>query len=104
MASPAYNIAIIGYGFSAKVFQIPLILANSKFNLHTIVQRHAKAGSDAAHDFPRVIVRNKVNDALNDKAVDVVVICTTPGSHFDLASQALNSGKHGMCVNEIPLP
>jgi hypothetical protein len=39
MASNQYNVGVIGYGLSAKVFHIPLINFVSDFRLYAVVQR-----------------------------------------------------------------
>ncbi|KFX98675.1 hypothetical protein O988_04259 [Pseudogymnoascus sp. VKM F-3808] len=93
MASP-YRVAVIGYGFSAKVFHIPLILANPAFKLHSVVQRSPQPDSDAAKDHPNVQVWRESEDAINDSEIDVVVVSTTPSSHYELVTRALNAGRH----------
>ncbi|CRK40665.1 hypothetical protein BN1723_004909 [Verticillium longisporum] len=39
-AQKKFNVAIIGYGLSAKVFHIPFINLVPTLNLHTIIQRN----------------------------------------------------------------
>merc|ERR1712230_263617 len=47
MASKTYNVGVIGYGMSAKVFHIPLILRTPTFTLSAIVQRTPKPNDSA---------------------------------------------------------
>ena len=49
MNTQPFNVAVIGYGMSAKVFHIPLVQALPKdFKLYGILQRSPKAGDDAS--------------------------------------------------------
>ncbi|EFE43406.1 NAD binding Rossmann fold oxidoreductase, putative [Trichophyton verrucosum HKI 0517] len=95
MAAKAFNVGVIGYGMSAKVFHIPFISALPEFNLYAIVQRTPSASDDAQKDHPESKVYRSAEELVNDSAVDVVVITTTPDSHFSLAKLALEAKKHG---------
>lgn len=95
MTSKSYNVAIIGYGLSAKVFHIPLITAVPEFKLYAIVQRNPKPNDDAEKDHPGVRGCRSSEEMVKDPAVDVVVVTSTPTSHFELTKMALERGKHG---------
>ena len=91
-----FNVGIIGYGMSAKVFHLPLISVIPEFKLHAIVQRSPKPGDDAEKDYPKVKIYRSGEEMIQDKAVDIVLVLTTPSTHYSLAKLALESGKHGM--------
>ena len=95
MATKTFNVGIIGYAFSAKVFHIPLIQNVPSLKIYAIVQRHPQPNDDAAKDFPDAKVYRSSEDLVMDKDVDLVIITTPPASHFELAKQALENGKHG---------
>ncbi|KAK3059105.1 hypothetical protein LTR09_000671 [Extremus antarcticus] len=89
------NVAVIGYGLSAKVFHIPLILAlPDDFKLYGIVQRSPKPDDDAQKDHPGTKAWRSVEEVYSDPDVDLVVITSIPSTHFQMCSDALNSGKH----------
>ncbi|KAI9830755.1 MAG: hypothetical protein M1819_005420 [Sarea resinae] len=94
MSSQTFNVAVIGYGMSAKVFHIPLILATPAFKLHAIVQRSPKPDDDAEKDHAGVKGYRSAEEMVKNSAVDVVVVTTTPESHFYLAKLALEAGKN----------
>lgn len=98
MPSQPYNVAIIGYGFSAKVFHIPLIAALTDFHLYAIVQRSPTPNDDAEKDHPRIECYRSSEDMVEDPDVHVVVVTSTPSSHFELTKLALEHGKHGKRV------
>ncbi|KAJ3349911.1 hypothetical protein HDU83_000203 [Entophlyctis luteolus] len=89
------NVGVIGYGMSATVFHIPLILAlPESLRLHTIVQRSVSSAADASKDHSTVHVVRDVATLLADAAVDIVVVTTPPDTHVDFALRALRAGKH----------
>jgi hypothetical protein len=95
MDSKPFNVAIIGYGLSAKVFHIPLILAlPADFKLYGIVQRSPKPDNDASKDHPGIKLFRSVDEAYTDPEVDVVVITSIPATHFQMCKDALEAGKH----------
>ena len=95
MASKSFNIGIIGYAFSAKVFHIPFIEKVPSLNIYAFVQRHPQPDNDASKDFPDAKVYNSTEELVKDSNVDLVVVTTPPTSHFELAKLALEHGKHG---------
>ncbi|KAK0654736.1 hypothetical protein B0T16DRAFT_316504 [Cercophora newfieldiana] len=96
MASPQqeFNVGIIGYGLSAKVFHIPFIGLTPSLVLHSIVQRSPVPGNSAPEDFPSIKHFTNASELLSDPSVDIVVIGTPPNTHFTLARDALLAGKH----------
>lgn len=91
-SSSKIRVGIIGYGLSAKVFQIPFLAASPAYELRAIVQR---SGGSAQQDHPSCTVYRLADDLFADTDVDLVVVSTPPPTHFDLTSQALKAGKHG---------
>ncbi|KAK5687217.1 hypothetical protein LTS10_001355 [Elasticomyces elasticus] len=94
MAPAQFKVATIGYGLSAKVFHIPFIQANDRLRLHAVVQRKPTTVSNAASDLPSIDVYKSADELYADPAVDLVIICTPPWTHFELAKQAICNGKH----------
>lgn len=92
--SNTFNVGVVGYGLSAKIFHIPFINDSKAFKLHAIVQRSPKPEDDASKDWPEAKVYRSIDELLQDPEVDVVVLTTTPVTHFALASQALKAKKH----------
>lgn len=94
MAPQPYNVAVIGYGLSAKVFHLPLIEAVPEFKLHAIVQRSPTPESDAGKNHSTVKIFPSTEEMVKDSAVDVIVVTTTPQTHFEICKLALEHGKH----------
>ena len=96
MSSKPFNVAVIGYGLSAKVFHIPLILAVPDFRLYGIVQRRPTAKDDAEKDHPGVKRYGSAEEMVEDQNVDLVVVTTIPDTHVQLTTLALKAGKNGL--------
>ncbi len=63
-------------------------------NLFAIVQRNPKPEDDAEKDHPGIKSYRSAKEVVKDPAVDVVVVTTTPPTHFELCKLALEHGKH----------
>jgi predicted dehydrogenase len=79
---------------SAKIFHIPFITTSAAFKLHSILQRHSTAASSAPDDYPQISHFTSLAPFLADPDLDVVVLSSTPETHFDFTKQSLEAGKH----------
>jgi predicted dehydrogenase len=79
---------------SAKVFHIPLILSTPSMTLHSIVQRTPTASNSASKDHPSAKIYNSTDAMFADPSIDLIIITTTPDSHFTLCKSALEAKKH----------
>ena len=96
MVLKVYNVGVIGYGLSAKVFHIPLIEVAPQFKLYAVVQRNPKPKDDAEKDLLGIKCYRSTEEMVEDSAVDVVVVATPPETHFSVTKMALDRGKHGI--------
>ncbi|KAH8771805.1 oxidoreductase domain-containing protein [Diaporthe sp. PMI_573] len=94
MADRVFNVCVIGYGLSAKVFHIPFVAATNNLQLHSIVQRKPYEGNSAPNDHPEVKHYTSFDSALQDPELDLVVLSTPPNTHFDQTKRAIEAGKH----------
>jgi scyllo-inositol 2-dehydrogenase (NADP+) len=90
MNSPM-NVGLVGYGLAGRVFHAPLIHANPNMRLTRIVQR---TGDEAAARYPEAKILRDAQPLLDDREVELVVVATPNDSHFELASRAMQAGKH----------
>ena len=85
------GVAVIGFGLAGRVFHAPFVSAVPGLKLEAIVQRR---GDEAAKAWPEVRILRTVEEALNDPAIQLIVVGTPNETHFALAKQALEAGKH----------
>jgi predicted dehydrogenase len=95
------NVGIMGYGFSAKCFNIPFIIQNPDWKVYAFLQRaeapesNVEDGKHCAVYFPDAKHYRTPEDFFAGKNIDLVVVCTHHDTHSDFAEQALLAGKHG---------
>lgn len=85
------GVAVVGFGLAGRVFHAPFVSAVPGLKLEAIVQRK---GDEAAKAYPKARILRSFDEALNDVAVQLVVVATPNETHFELAKKALNAGKH----------
>src|SRR5665213_3820554 len=85
------GVAVIGFGLAGRVFHAPFVSAVPGLKLEAIVQRK---GDEAAKAYPQARILRSFEEALSDAAVQLIVIGTPNETHFALAKQALQAGKH----------
>jgi scyllo-inositol 2-dehydrogenase (NADP+) len=85
------RVGLVGYGLAGRVFHAPLIHASPNLRLSCIVQR---TGDEAAARYPQAKILRDVPALLGDRDVELVVVATPNDSHFPIAAQALQAGKH----------
>jgi scyllo-inositol 2-dehydrogenase (NADP+) len=83
--------AVLGYGFAGRIFHSPFVHAVPGLELTAIVQRH---GDNAAADYPATRILRSVDEAFADPAIDLIVVATPNDSHVEMATRALEAGKH----------
>lgn len=91
MAEQEINVGVIGYGLGGRVFHAPFVNAVAGLRLAAIMQRK---GDEAANAYPGTKIARSVDELLADNSIQLVVVSTPNATHFDLASQVLEAGKH----------
>jgi predicted dehydrogenase len=96
------KVGIIGYGFSAKCFNLPFILPNPELQVYAFLQR-AAAPTDGSSpsgwghctvDFPEAKHYRTAEEFFSDPEIDLVIVCSHV--HEEFVERSLNTGKHGM--------
>lgn len=85
------NTAIIGFGVSGAVFHAPMISSVPGFLLTAIV---TSKPDKVIEKYPNVIVYSNSNSIFNNKEIELVIISVPTFDHFEIAKNALLSGKH----------
>lgn len=82
---------LVGFGHGGSIFHAPFLHVIDGWELTAILQRH---GDTAARAYPGVAIARSMDELLAQPELDLVVISTPPSTHFELARQALEAGKH----------
>lgn len=83
--------AILSFGLSGKVFHAPFIHLNPGFELVYIWER---TKSESTAIYPYVKIARSLDEILNDESIELVIVNTPTGTHFDYAKKALFANKH----------
>ncbi|MGO4937973.1 Gfo/Idh/MocA family oxidoreductase [Fundicoccus sp. Sow4_H7] len=86
------TIAYIGNGKSTNRYHLPFsMLLKDKIKIKSIYSRSGKSQWPAIDG---IIYTSDISDIYLDDSIDLVVITTSNASHFSLAKEALEHGKH----------
>lgn len=89
--SSKIKVGLVGFGISAKVFHAPFITTDSRYELVSVVERHKE---ESKEKYPGVQVVKSIEELLQNKDIELVVITTPNETHFPYAKAALEAGKH----------
>lgn len=91
--SKVVSTALLSYGMSGKVFHAPYISLHPGFELKGAWERSKKL---IGADYPGVTSYATMEDILNAKDIDLVVVNTPTYTHFEYAKKVLEAGKHAV--------
>jgi predicted dehydrogenase len=98
MSSAPIRTAVLGYGLAGRVFHCPFVAAVPGLELSAIVVRPSanaeRTGSAASTAHPGARIVSSVAEVCSDPEIDLIVVATPNPSHVELATEALNAGKH----------
>jgi predicted dehydrogenase len=85
------RVGLIGFGLGGRVFHAPLIASVEGLRLAAIVERRT---DEAAKRYPGITTYRSVEEMLADPSLDLIVVTTPSGTHFEIARQVIEAGKH----------
>ncbi|MDV3309925.1 MAG: Gfo/Idh/MocA family oxidoreductase [Cyclobacteriaceae bacterium] len=93
MNHPPVNTALLSYGMSGEVFHAPLLEAHPGFKLTHILER---SSNRAVKRYPTVKTVRSLDEILQDKTIELVIVNTPHDTHHELATRVLEAGKHAV--------
>ena len=87
------KIVVVGFGYWGPNL-VRNITERSEFELSGICERDFRRATECSRRYPGVPVRSDFQTFLNDPEIDAVAIATPPRTHYELAEQTLQAGKH----------
>jgi len=85
------RVGVVGFGLGGRVFHAPLVSSVEGLELAAVVERSA---DKARNRYPGIAVHRSLASLLEDKSIELVVVTTPSGNHFESAKQALEAGRH----------
>lgn len=84
---------LVGFGMAGRVFHAPLISSVDGLQLAAVVERNS---DQAAQRYPGLTTYRSLDDLLGDASIDLVVVATPSGTHFEVARRVLEAGKNAV--------
>jgi predicted dehydrogenase/threonine dehydrogenase-like Zn-dependent dehydrogenase len=89
------NVGLIGAGSFANDIHLPnLSRLKGKYNIYAIMNKTPHKAKTIAEQYNARYSTCTIDDILNDKGIDLVLIATRHNLHGDFVLRALNAGKH----------
>jgi predicted dehydrogenase len=85
------RVGLVGFGLGGRVFHAPLISSVEGLELAAVVER---TSNHAAERYPGITTYRSLDAMLADRTLDLIVVTTPSGTHFDLVRQVLEAGKN----------
>jgi scyllo-inositol 2-dehydrogenase (NADP+) len=82
---------LLAFGMSGRIFHAPFINAHAGFSLDAVAERHTKK---AAAFYPDIKSYDTLEEVIHHPDLELIIINTPNYTHFELAKQALQAGKH----------
>ncbi|KAH7929495.1 NAD(P)-binding protein [Leucogyrophana mollusca] len=97
MALNPIKTCVLGVGLAGLTFHVPFILALPElFTLTAVLERNPQTPGGKVHDRFGVTTKvyNTIEQVVNDKEIELVIVGTPNDTHYPLAKAALQAGKH----------
>jgi predicted dehydrogenase len=85
------RVGLVGFGMAGRVFHAPLISSVEGLELAAVVERNS---DNAAQRYPGITTHRSLEAMLADASLDLFVVATPSGSHFQVARQILEAGRN----------
>jgi predicted dehydrogenase len=85
------RVGLVGFGLAGRVFHAPLVSSVEGLQLAAVVERHSDL---AAERYPGIATYRTLQAMLEDASLDLFIVATPSGSHFEGARQILEAGKN----------
>lgn len=94
------NVALIGLGYwGPKVLNA--IVQNPSINVKYLCDLKKERVQTYLNIYPNIKEAKDIDEAINDKEIDAIVIATPTSTHYELAKRSLEAGKHVLVEKPI---
>ncbi len=95
------RVGVLGAGAWARGAHLPGFARDPRCKVIALADPQANLAQAAAADFNIPTVTHNHVDVIDRDDIDIIDVCTPSHTHFDLAWDALNSGKHVLCEKPV---
>jgi predicted dehydrogenase len=94
------RVGLVGFGMAGRVFHAPLISSVEGLELAAVVER---SSNKAAERYPGVTTYSSLDAMLAGPSLDLFVVATPSGTHFQVARQILEAGRNVVVDKPVAL-
>jgi scyllo-inositol 2-dehydrogenase (NADP+) len=95
------NVGLIGFGMAGRIFHAPTISCVEGLKLSKIRETKAPNSALIKERYPQTTIVSETKEILNDPNIDLVIVATPNVTHYEVAKQVLNAGKHAVIDKPI---
>jgi len=88
------GVSIIGYGMSGKIFHLPPLIKHPLYDVVSILTNNPLTIQELKNQFPKMKIISKIEEALSDPRVDLIVVATPNLKHAEYTRLALMADKN----------
>jgi scyllo-inositol 2-dehydrogenase (NADP+) len=85
------RVGLVGFGMAGRVFHAPLLSSVEGLELAAVLERHT---DNAVQRYPGIVTYRTLEAMLGDSSLGLFVVATPSGTHFQVARQILDAGRH----------
>lgn len=91
MTHQPISTGLLSFGMSGRLFHAPFLNTHPGFTFSAVTERHQKKANQI---YPHVKSYDSVDDLINDRELELVIVNTPNNTHADLARRVLLAGKY----------
>ena len=95
-----YGVMLIGCGYIGEQ-HLSDIAGRKEFSVVAVVDTNEQLAISFSRRFHAALWGTDYKPFLNDPRIDIVIVATYTGTHFEITRDCLNSGKHVICEKPI---
>lgn len=85
------NTALLSFGMSGQVFHSPFLKVHPGFHFYAVWERTKNL---AQEKYPLVKTYRSLEELLGDDKIELVIVNTPSGTHYEFAKKCMEAGKH----------
>jgi scyllo-inositol 2-dehydrogenase (NADP+) len=85
------NTGLLAFGMSGRLFHAPFLDTHPGFRFCGVTEMHQKNVNQL---YPNVKSYDTIEDLIQDRKLELIIVNTPNNTHFEFANQALLAGKH----------
>ena len=95
------NVGVLGAGRWAKNAHIPGWQRDPRVRVLAVCDPQLELAKEAGKEFKIPTITSNHREVIERKDIQVIDVCTSSATHFQLTTEALEAGKHVLCEKPV---